>query len=89
MLSYISFPNIITHCVFGYLSNQEGRKSLYCVYVQQNDGNSEAKQKPDPLADQCLFAAWWWKQGEWHHKQFWNKNDYSIQFSQRTEGQVD
>lgn len=57
MLSYISFPNIITHCVFGYLSNQEGRKSLYCVYVQQNDGNSEAKQKPDPLADQCLFAA--------------------------------
>jgi len=89
VLSYIGFRNIISHCVFGYISNQEGRRKFVYMYVQQSDGNSEAKQKPDPLAGQCLFAASWWKQKERHNKQFWNKNDYSVQFNWRTGGQVD
>jgi len=59
VLSYIGFRNIISHCVFGYISNQEGRRKFVYMYVQQSDGNSEAKQKPDPLAGQCLFAASW------------------------------
>lgn len=35
VLSYISFPTIITDCMFGYISNQEGRKSLYaCMFIR-------------------------------------------------------
>lgn len=40
-----------------FLNKSKKQKKFVCMSLDQRDGNSDVKQKPDPLAGQCLCAA--------------------------------
>lgn len=58
VLSYISFPNIVTHGMFGYIPNPECRR----LYAWMFSGAMEIVRLSEARFGQCLFTAYRLKQ---------------------------